>query len=96
MAAYSLTRKAAADLDGIYEYSILNFGAKQAQDYLLGLQGRFQVLAENSMLGRSAAEVEPDLRRFNHRSHVVFYRAQDQGVLIVRVLHESQDFERHL
>ena len=40
MAAYNLSPKAAADLDEIYEYTILNFGLKQAQTYLLGLHER--------------------------------------------------------
>ena len=31
MAVYSLSSKAAADLDQIHEYTILNFGLKQAR-----------------------------------------------------------------
>ncbi len=31
MAAYSLSGKAVSDLDGIYEYTILNFGLEQTQ-----------------------------------------------------------------
>ena len=34
MAAYSLSAKPAADLDGIYEYTILQFGLEQARAYL--------------------------------------------------------------
>jgi plasmid stabilization system protein ParE len=39
MAVYSLSSKAAADLDQIHEYTILNFGLKQARAYLSGLHG---------------------------------------------------------
>ena len=45
MAVYSLSTKAADDIYGIYEYTILNFGLEQARDYLLGLHERFQTLA---------------------------------------------------
>ena len=96
MAGYSLSPKAAADLDGIYEYTILNFGLEQAQEYLLGLHERFQTLAQNPMHGRSADQLAPKLRRFEYQSHVVFYLPKHDGVRIVRVLHESMDAPRHL
>lgn len=96
MAVYSLSPKAAADLDGIYGYTILNFGLEQAREYLLGLHERFQTLAEHPMHGRSADEVAPDLRRLEYQSHVVFYVPKDKGVRIVRVLHESMEVRKHL
>lgn len=95
MAAYRLSRKAALDLDGIYEYTILNFGLAQAQNYLNGLHERFGDLAQQPMLGRSAAQFAPYLRRYEYRSHVVYYMPEDEGVLIVRVLHENMDAPRH-
>ncbi len=95
MAAYSLSPKAAADLDGIYEYTIVNFGLAQARNYLLGLHERFQTLADSPLYGRSAAELAPNLRRLEYQSHIMFYVPKEQGVLIVRVLHESMDTPEH-
>jgi toxin ParE1/3/4 len=63
MAAYSLYGKAVADLDGIYEHTISNFGLEQAQAYLLGLHDRFQLLVDNPGVGRSASQLAPKLRR---------------------------------
>ena len=40
MAVYSLSSKAAADLDEIYEYTILHLELEQARVYLLGLHER--------------------------------------------------------
>lgn len=73
MAVYSLSARAATDLDGIYEYTIREFGLEQARAYLLGLHERFEKLAAQPELGRSAAELAPDLRRSEYQSHVVFY-----------------------
>ena len=73
MAAYRLSGKAEADLDGIYEYTIASFGLAQARDYLNGLHERFRRLAEQPLLGRDAPRISPGLRRHEHRSHVVFY-----------------------
>jgi len=96
MAAYSLSAKAAADLDGIYEYTILQFGLEQARAYLVGLHERFEMLAEQPDLGRNVEELAPDLRRSEYRLHVVFYLPKTGGVRIVRVLHEGMDVKRHL
>lgn len=96
MAAYSLSAKAVADLDGIYEYTILEFGLEQARAYLLGLHERFEMLAEQPGVGRDAKEFAPDLRRSEYQSHVVFYVPRVNGVRIVRVLHEGMDVKRYL
>lgn len=96
MAAYSLSRKAAVDLDSIYEFTILQFGLKQAREYVLGLQECFKTLADQPLYGRSADELAPDLRLMEYRSHVVFYTPAVNGVTIVRVLHGSMDTSRHL
>jgi toxin ParE1/3/4 len=61
-----------------------------------GLETCFQTLADTPLVGRSAAAFAPELRRYEIQSHVVFYRPEDPGALIVRVLHESRDFPRHL
>ena len=96
MAVYRLSPKAADDLDGIYEYTILNFGLAQAREYLLGLHERFQNLADYPMHGRSAAQLASKLRRLEYRSHIVFYVPNNDGIRIVRVLHESMDVAGHL
>ncbi len=96
MADYSLSSKAAADLEGIYEYTIPHFGLEQARVYLLGLHERFQMLAEQPTQGRTADELAPGLRRVEYQSHVVFYLSKDDRVRIVRVLHQRMDVTRHL
>ena len=96
MAAYSLSAKAAADIDAIYEYTILSFGLAQARAYVMGLHERLGVLAENPSHGRNADDIATSLRRFAYGSHIVFYVAKTKGIRIVRVLHQSMDVKRHL
>ena len=74
----------------------MNFGLIQAQSYLLGLYDRFQSLSENPLFGRSAAQFEFELRRFEYQAHVIFYIPKDRGVLIVRILRNGMDFQRYL
>lgn len=96
MPEYRLSRRAKTDLADIADYTIKSFGIKQARDYRDALKACFTMLAETPALGRSAEYVEPQLRRFEHKSHVIFYIPEPHGILIVRVLHNSMDVLRHL
>lgn len=95
MPDYRLSTRAAADLEHIANYTIEQFGIEQARRYRNGLEGCFATIALNPLLGRSAEALAPNLRRFEHGSHVVFYMPLSAGVLIVRVLHESMDAPSH-
>ena len=83
------------NVDGIYEYTIVNFGIEQARVYLLGLNDCFTTPAENPLQGRTADELASDLRRYEYKSHVAFYREMEKYTLIVGVLHKNMDFVRH-
>tara|TARA_B100000678_G_scaffold35938_1_gene26296 strand:+ start:1867 stop:2157 length:291 start_codon:yes stop_codon:yes gene_type:complete len=91
-----LSRKAAADLANIADFTIAQFGVEQARSYRDQFNRCFASLLANPMLGRSAEEVGPGLRRIRQQAHVVFYLPSDDAILIVRVLHHRMDFERHL
>lgn len=92
MAGYRLSRKAAADLDDIYDYTIEEHGLVSARKYLEDLHACFESLAEHPMLGRRAGRVAPGMRRHECRSHVVFYVPDAPGsVNIARVLHVRMD-----
>lgn len=96
MAHYHLTAGADRDLVAHYEFGIESFGLARAQDYFLGLHERFELLAITPTMGRSVNELSPRLRRFEHGSHVIFYLPDDDGILVVRVLRQEQDFKRHI
>ena len=68
MADYRLTALAETDLA---DYTIETLGIEQARRYRDGLETCFTTLAANPRLGRSADDLAADLRRFEHRSHVV-------------------------
>lgn len=48
------------------------------------------------MLGRSAERLAPEMRRIEYKSHSIFYRHANRHTLIVRVLHQTMDVDRHL
>ncbi|HSX81601.1 MAG TPA: type II toxin-antitoxin system RelE/ParE family toxin [Candidatus Saccharimonadia bacterium] len=94
---YRLTRQAAADLRDIYRYTRRRWGKAQAERYTGQLQQCLTMLAVRPSTGRKREELQPpDLHSFVQGSHVMFYQPQPYGVLIVRILHGTQDARRHL
>ena len=89
MSAYSVARIAESDLKSILRYTLKTWGRAQTRRYSNGLRECFDLLAERPSLGRRCDSIRPGLRRFEHCKHVVFYIAQSDEILIVRVLHQQ-------
>lgn len=96
MSEYQLSRRAATDLEAIADYTIERFGIKQARHYRDQLSACFHQLGDNPALGRPVEFLAAGLRRFEHRSHIIFYQAVGTRILIVRVLHYRMDVRRHV
>ncbi len=98
MSAYKLVIAPLAkhDLKRIYDYSISNWGDRQASDYLDKLKTLFWELTEQPEMGIMREELLPNIHSFSVNSHVVFYRLQQSQVEVVRVLHGRQDTQRHI
>ena len=73
MGDYKLSLKAERDLVQLYEYGIETFGLKQAKVYFIGMHTLFQLLGDNSELGKSASELKFSLKKFVYKSHIIFY-----------------------
>jgi toxin ParE1/3/4 len=87
-----ITQSAARfDLRQIYEFSADTFGRRVAEAYLLGLRRTFDRLLEYPFIGAVYPNVTPEMRVILYRSHRIFYRVDDDIVLIVRILHTKRD-----
>ncbi|WP_417496276.1 type II toxin-antitoxin system RelE/ParE family toxin [Maricaulis sp.] len=97
MAGYRLTIRAEADVEAIYEYSILNFGLERAGTYFDSLFARFDLLANYPGLGHDYGHILPGLRRFEQARHSIYYKQLDDvDVQVLRILGQRQDPLRHL
>jgi toxin ParE1/3/4 len=96
MARYVLSRLASRDLDAVADYTLENFGLIQADKYAEGLKQCFEGLVQFNMRGRAVDELSPGLRAEAYQSHIIFYQIVDADIVIVRILHASQDARRHL
>ncbi len=96
MASFRLTRDAERDVIDIYLYSVEQFGAPRADQYLAEMQERFAQLATHPHTGEDVSAIYPNARRALYISHVLYYREDQDGILILRILHKRMDPARHL
>lgn len=96
MNRYVLSPAARADLDDIWDYGEATWGAAQAEAYIRSLQRAVQTVASDPRRGRNCSKVRAGYFKFAAGVHMLFYRLTDDGVSIVRILHQSMDFDRHL
>ena len=96
MGVYKLSRKAEIDLAELYEFGIRKFGLLQAQKYFLEMHDVFQLLDENTDLGRDSSEYIEDLKRFAFKAHTIFYLETTDGIFILRILSQRMDYEQNL
>ncbi len=91
---YQLTDQADQDLFEASLYLARMGSIEAAEGFLKTLRQKFDLLAKNPELGRSRAELAPNLRSIPQGKYVIFYRPDAQGIVVVRVLHGSRDVKR--
>jgi len=84
-----IARLAKEDLRQIARYTFNTWGESQMRKYDQSLREGFALLADHNQLGRPCDSLQHGLRRFEIEKHVVFYLYDAEGILVVRVLHES-------
>jgi toxin ParE1/3/4 len=95
--------RAKRDIVEILRYTRERWGRRQAQQYRELIRQAFHTIAQNPDCGPPRFDVVLGVRGYHIRQpgkrarHVVFYRIGPSGLVeIVRVLHDSMDFDRHL
>lgn len=94
MKKYQLQPAAEQDLEGIWLYSVNRWGVPQADAYIDDLDECFHLLAEEPQLAPVRREFTPPVHIHSHRQHLIVYTLNEQiskaqGIVIVRVLHQS-------
>jgi len=92
---YKLSNLAAEDFEAIYEYTLFNFGVRQADAYTRGLESTFELLSSSPLMGRECPEIAEGIRRHDQQQHAIFYRRHEQGLFIIRILHQQMEPMRH-
>lgn len=93
---YKLSKEADNDLVNLYLYGFKIFGEAQAEQYYFDLEDCIKLLCETPLMCRERIEFAPAVRIHHHGSHLIIYLIQRDHILIVRILHDSMDIQRHL
>lgn len=88
--------QAEQDLVEIWLYTLDEWGEYQANKYLDDLDAVLRLLAEQPLICRERTELNPPVRTHHHAHHLIVYQALDDGISVVRVLHESMDVDNHM
>ena len=91
-----ITDPALDDIEAIANFTTLQWGEQQAVVYRGVLSAALTALHANPKQGRTRYGVSPAYKGWTAGKHVIFYRFEQSTIYVVRVLHDSMDFARHL
>jgi toxin ParE1/3/4 len=96
MTDHVVSPRALADIEQIWMYTAERWDREQADRYVRLLRQGIEAIARDPRRGRSCDNIRVGYRKYAVGSHLLFFRMFEAKVYIVRVLHQSMDFERHL
>ena len=91
-----LSPKAKSDLGGIWDYTHKEWGVEQAEKYVRELWTEMQKLTGDHSTSTDISDVRGGYRKRKSGSHVIFFKLTDDGIDVIRILHQRMDFDRHL
>jgi toxin ParE1/3/4 len=95
MKQLAFTPLAVSDIDRIWDYSAENWGPDQADRYTDEIRDACLSLASGRKTGR-AADALTGYWKYLTGSHVIYFKDRADQLDVIRILHGSQDAERHL
>ena len=93
-----LKPQAITDIKGILKYTTITWGAQQRTRYKKLLEQCLDKIAANPLHGKQVRYGDSRYYRYHvgrKGRHYVFYTVTEETVEVVRILHDSMDFERH-
>lgn len=95
MSRIAFTPAAAADLSDIWDHTAETWGLAQAERYTDDIRDLCIELAEGRRTGRRV-EVRAGYLKYPVGRHVLFFRVNEAGIEVIRILHQRMDVARHL
>lgn len=87
------------DIRDILKYTTKKWGHQQRTHYKALLNHCIARIAANPYLGQRLDDISPGYYRRHvgsRGSHYIYYRVFEDTILLVRVLHDKMEFQRHL
>ena len=96
MSRVILSPRAKLDLSEIWDYTLLQWNVEQAEKYVRELWSAMESAASDHTKSVDIRDVRTGYRKSRAGSHVIFFKFTEDGIDIVRILHQRMDFDRHL
>ncbi|MGO1591508.1 MAG: type II toxin-antitoxin system RelE/ParE family toxin [Ancrocorticia sp.] len=96
MSAYRLTPAAQHDLSSIWDFTKDHWSERQAETYVNEIRNAIERIAVDPSRGPACDEIRTGYRRYAIGSHLLFFVETNEGVDIIRILHQRMDSTRHI
>lgn len=96
MAAFRLSPAAQQDLDAIFDYTVEQWGMPQALRYMQMLEEACAAMAQAPQQAQDCSHIRSGYRRGLAGQHFVYFRIEEDGIAVIRILHPRMDAPRHL
>jgi toxin ParE1/3/4 len=93
LSGFRVTPRAQQDLEDIWRYSAETWSLDQADAYFDSLIQTIDTLVAMPLLARERSEFAPPVRIHPTGRHLIIYRIEPDGLLIIRVLGGRQDWQ---
>jgi len=93
---FVISKKAITDLDEIWRYTVEKWSVDQADRYYNLIFDEINFICKNINAGKTMEHVRKGYRASKVKSHLIFYRLQNNTVEVIRILHERMDIENRL
>lgn len=92
-AKFRISARAIADLEGIWEYTFLNWSKEEADRYHKLIINEIEFIVENKNSGRPMDHVKNGYLVTYVKSHMIFFKRSERTVEVIRILHQRMDIE---
>ena len=86
---------AQSDISDIWDYTVAQWGAKQAVTYTQNLRDASVELA-TGLAVRQTVDVREGYFKYRSGEHFIYFKETVTEITVMRILHKSMDVGRHL
>jgi len=93
---YVISKKAISDLEEIWLYTVDKWSIVQADRYYNLIFDEIAFICKNPRTGKPMDDVRKNYRTAKVKSHLIFFKVENNIVQVVRILHERMDIKSRL
>jgi toxin ParE1/3/4 len=91
-----LSPEAEEDIRNIYRYGAATWSVAQAEAYFFTIFDILEAAARGEVAVRRSHDLREGYFKVIIGSHIAYFTKSDDGINVIRILHQSQDGKRHL